>query len=248
MLISKKLLMFVVASLLLQLSPASMADDWRPPLAKFTGSDSVGFPSDLSMQFLQFATIEFWVSAAGSDGNEDQVVLAYIGEQGPRFAIIIKGDRSGIGMLAADNWQGSQFDFSDGKPHHVAFVILDESTQLFVDGDLIAELPVVPVDLPPLRMHIGSLNGELGGFNGLLGGLRIWDDSLEIETLEKFKMMNIFKPGIAHPEMDSLIAYGDFLNDQKKLLLPNEPVPMIREPDFGDLLDDLPVFDDVDEQ
>ena len=202
------------------------AEAYKPTIARFDGNSSISFPADLSLDFSDYATIEFWVAATWTELDYDPTILSYVGPEGPRFALILTGDRQGIGMLAGENWDAIGFDFSDGKMHHVAFVVLGDETDIYIDGEFGRTLAVSIVDVPARRLNLGSYNGVDGGFPGALAGLRIWDAPLDGDYIETYRQIDVTSErGRRHPMIDSLVAISYFDQDRRDLLLLREPIP-----------------------
>ncbi len=202
------------------------ADPYKPPIARFDGNNSISFPADLSLDFSEYATIEFWVAATWTELDDDPTILSYVGAEGSRFALILTGDRQGIGMLAGEDWDAVSFDFSDGKMHHVAFVFLGDETDVYIDGEFGRTLAVSIADVPARRLNLGSYNGVDGGFPGALAGLRIWDAPLDADYIAAFRQVDVTSErGRRHPMIDSLVAISYFADGRRDILLLRDPVP-----------------------
>jgi len=221
-------------------SAGALAQDDRPPLAHFDGSDSVVFPADLSMQLDGYGTIEFWVAANWDRLDYDPAVLSYFGDQGPSYAIVMTGQRDAIGLLAGSDWGGVKFDFSDGKLHHVAFLLFGEETDVYIDGAFVRTLAISSADVPVHSFAIGSINGTDAGFPGALAGLRIWDSPLNLEDLEAYQLVDLGSAqGRRHPDLDALVGVGRFKNGRRSFALTSAPIPadaLIVDDDDSDLL------------
>jgi len=202
------------------------AEPYKPPTARFDGSSSISFPADLSLDFPEYATIEFWVAATWTELDYDPTILSYVGAEGPRFALILTGDRQGVGMLAGEDWDAVGFDFSDGKMHHVAFVILGDETDVYIDGEFGRTLAVSIADVPAQRLNLGSYNGVDGGFPGALAGLRIWDAPVDADYIATFRQIDVTSErGRRHPMIDALVAISYFADGRRDILLLREPIP-----------------------
>lgn len=220
------LVLFIPLGLIL-MSSAVYAEGYRPPMAKFNGETAVTFPDDVALNFKRFATIEFWVAATWDQLEYDPAIISYLGNQGPRFAVLIPADKKGIGFMADQKWQVAPFDFSDGKLHHVAFVVIDSRTAVFVDDELAALLDIGIADLPAHSLNIGSFNGRDAGFVGALAGLRIWDTALDPDDIALYKMTQLSTPeGAEHPAIDTLVGVSDFANGKIGFALLDEPLSL----------------------
>jgi hypothetical protein len=198
-----------------------------PPVARFDGSAQLSFPADLSLDFSDYGTVEFWVSATWEQLDYDPTILSYLGPQGPRFAFIIMGDRQGIGMLAGDQWDAVEYDFSDGLMHHVAFVVLGDETDVFIDGQYQSTLAVTIADLPASGLHLASFNGSYAGFPGALADLRIWDAPLDGDDINVYRKFDISsEEGLGHPMIDSLVGVGYFSEGRRSILLLKQAIPV----------------------
>lgn len=217
-----------LVTMMLMLSCSTLyAADYRPPLAKFDGGAGASFPDDISLGFKRFGTVEFWVAAKWDSVDYDPAILSYLGNLGPRFAILIPADRKGIGMMANQKWEVAPFDFSDGKLHHVAFIMIDSRTSVFVDDEFVALLPISIADLPAHSLHIGSFNGKDAGFKGYLAGMRVWDSAVDPDDIAAYKRVNLSTPeGAKHPSIDTLVGVADFASGQVDFVLMDEPLSL----------------------
>ncbi len=222
-----KLIQLVIAAIFIVQANLGLAASYRPPLAKFTGIDSVTYPDDISLEFKRFATIEFWVAASWNKLDYDPAILSYLGDQGARFAVLMQADRKGIGFMAGQKWAVAPFDFSDGKLHHVAFIVIDSRTTVFVDSEIIAIMPISIADLPSRDFNIGSFNGRDAQFIGSLAGLRIWDTALDPDDIAAYRLIDLkSEEGLKHPEIDSLVGTSAVENGKLVFVLTEEPLSL----------------------
>ena len=221
------LLGFIILVILLSVISVAKAEEYRPPIAKFDGNVTASFPDDVSLDFNRFGTIEFWVVAQWDNVDYDPAIVSYLGNLGPRFAILMPADKKGIGMMADQKWEVAPFDFSDGKLHHVAFIIIDSRTSVFVDDELISIMPIGIADLPAHSLNIGSFNGSDAKFIGVLSELRIWDSAVDPDDIATYKRVNLdSEEGAAHPSLDTLVGTSDFANGEITFSLVDEPLSM----------------------
>ena len=229
----------LLVPLIMMLSAALVsAEGYRPPIAKLDGQVSASFPDDVSLNFKRFGTIEFWVAAKWDSLDYDPAIVSYLGNLGPRFAILMPADKKGIAMMADQKWEVAPFDFSDGKLHHVAFIVIDSRTSVFVDDELVAILPIGIADLPAHSLSIGSFNGRDAGFVGVLAGLRIWDSAVDPDDIAAYKLVDLAsQKGAEHPSLDTLVGTSDFAHGKVDFSLVDEPLSLYgpRELDDSDL-------------
>ena len=212
-------------------SAAAQAQDYRPPVAKFDGKGGVSFPSDVSLEFSRYATIEFWVAATWSQIDYDPFILSYLGPQGPRYGIVISGDKQRIGMVSGEMGAAIPYDFSDGKLHHVAFIVIDDETSIIIDNEFVGSLAMGIQDLPTTNFVIGSINGRDFAFPGALAGLKLWNAPLDPDDIERFKFVDLNGPdGKRHPFIDTLVGLADFSDGKTRFLLTGEPLNITDEP------------------
>lgn len=191
----------------------SNAQDYRPPVAKFDAKSSVSFPPHPALEIGRYGTIEFWVKPGWTTQPDyDPVLLSYLGKAGPLYAVVMTRDGQAIGLLSGQDWDVTQFDFTDGKMHHVAFVILREVTEVYVDGKHEDTLLVDITDGEGRSFHIGSIDGIGSRFTGSLAGLRVWNTPLDGDTLNAFKLLNVKPAGSPspHPDIDALVGESWF--------------------------------------
>lgn len=225
--------------MLLLSSAVTIAEGYRPPAAKLDGNLSASFPDDVSLNFKRFGTVEFWVAAKWDNLDYDPAIVSYLGNLGPRFAILMPADKKGIGMMVDQKWEVAPFDFSDGKMHHVAFIMIDSRTSVFVDDELVSIMPVGIADLPAHSLSIGSFNGRDAGFVGVLAGLRIWDSAVDPDDIAAYKLVDLAsQKGAEHPSLDTLVGTSDFANGKVDFSLVDEPLSLFGPREVGD--SDLP--------
>ena len=198
----------------LSLLGAAMADE-PPVIADFDGTNTLNFPAERSLLLTDVASFEFWVEPEWEGAlGYDPVILAGLGAEGPRYAIVMSEDRRGVGLWSGEEWDYVDFDFTDGQLHHVAFVVKGELTEVFLDGAYEETIAQGIEDLPMMTFHIGSLNGLNSPFVGRLGGVRVWDAALYEDDIAAFRRDHIFtKEGMKHPDFFQLVGVSDFHAD-----------------------------------
>ncbi len=225
----------------------AQADNPLPDIAEFDGSNGVSLPGHLSLDIIDSGTIEFHVAATWKGvASHDPVILSALTPVGPRYAVAISGDKQAIGLARNEDWDMTEFDFSDGRFHHVAFVVINGITDVYIDGEHEDSLLTGFGDQEVSSFHLASLNGEVAPFQGKLAGLRIWDAPLDPEDLTRFSKINIFSPeGLKHPDIEALIAVGDFSGKAATMTLmyTDGEIFQFREPDASaeDVAEMLPM-------
>ncbi|MFW5633907.1 MAG: LamG-like jellyroll fold domain-containing protein [Erythrobacter sp.] len=210
------LVLVVIAALMALVAlPAARAQPagYQPIVAAFNGNGAIAMPANEALDINGLGTIEFWVSAKWQgELDYDPAVMGYSGPQGPRFAIHIAGDKSGLGLFAGPFYDGVAFDFSDGVLHHVALVTLGDMTDIIIDGVYLDTLGFTFAELPAESFTIGAI-GEFSPFIGEIGQVRIWSTPVEIEVLRYFSLAPLSAEGpFPHPDLEFLTgisAFGD---------------------------------------
>jgi hypothetical protein len=189
-----------------------------------TPETSLDFPADPALEVSDIATIEFWVKPDWPVKPDfDPVILSAIGPEGPRYAVVMTQTADAIGLFSGEEWDYVDFDFTDGKPHHVAFVIQGDLTDVFIDGESFDALAQGIEDLPITSFHIGSLNGFDNPFWGDLGGIRLWDAAVEEESIAAYRETYIMSgEAFDHPDYGFLIGASDFQNGASEFILMDE--------------------------
>lgn len=193
-----------------------------PQTAKFDGTTSLNFPGEESLNLTDVSTIEFWVKPTWSKLGYDPVLLSAMGDEKARYAIVMGADRKSIGLLSGDDWDYVDFDFDDGKSHHVAFVNLGDLTDVYIDGEPVDSITQPIAELPVRTFHIGSANGVNNLFVGQLSEIRLWDIALDGDDIAANMRVHILSPeGLKHPDLDSLVGVSDFANNRRSFSLLN---------------------------
>lgn len=213
-----------LAALSLGVAGASLAQGqapaYRPAIAMFDGKNSVVFPASPSLDVSSVATIEMWVAPkwTGQLGY-DPFLVTYMGDQGARFAVAMSGDQKAIGILAGDASDYAEFDFSDGKAHHVAFVFVQDTADVYVDGAFVNTLSISIADLPASHFILGSANGTDLAFKGGLADVRIWSTALDQETISAWRFADPLAEKAPHPEAEDLIGRSNFMGGRRGFAL-----------------------------
>jgi hypothetical protein len=200
------------------------APAYRPAMAMFDGRNSVSFPSAPSLDVTRIATLEFWAAPRWQGKLDyDPFLISYAGEEGPRFSVAMGGDKKAIGIVAGDQSDFVTFDFSDGQAHHVAFVFVDDTVDVYIDGAFIDTLAINIADVPAARFVIGSANGSDLAFKGAIADVRIWNIALDQETIATWRLADPLAPGAKHPAADTLVGRSNFAIGRRGFALA-EPV------------------------
>lgn len=192
---------------------AEEALDYRPPTASFSGGGALLLPYANVLNINGAGTIEFWVSAQWEGKLEyDPGIIAYVGSEGPRFAIHMASNAKGIGIYAGQYYEGVQYDFTDGALHYVAIVTTGDFIDIYIDGDFQRTLGYGFADLPANTFSIGSYS-DRAPFIGEIGQVRIWDEPLDQDILNTFSLRPLLAEGPdVHPNITSLVAMSTFAN------------------------------------
>lgn len=213
---SKNLLLPFAALCLAMPNMASAQEpQFEPVMASFSGHGSLILPGMPALDINSYGTIEFWVAAKWSaDPGYDPAILSYTGARGPRFAVVITGDKQQLGVYAGRNYATVPFDFSDGEIHYVALTTLGDSIAVMIDGEIQAELDFGFANVPANSFSIGSM-GRFSPFIGEIGQVRIWDEPIDPDVLIDFSWKEIAAEGPgAHPDIASLVGISAFANPE----------------------------------
>jgi Concanavalin A-like lectin/glucanases superfamily len=191
-----------------------------PQSIAFSGRNSLTFPGETGLNLSDVSTIEFWVRPTWQTIAYNPAILAALGATGPRYAIVMTADKQAIGLMSGTEWDFVEFDFDDGKPHHVAFVNQGDLTDVYIDGELHDTITQPIAEIPVLAFHIGSANGMANPFIGQLGEIRLWDTALDGDDVAAFMRLHILsEAGRAHPDLDDLIGVSDFARKRRAFTL-----------------------------
>jgi len=190
----------------------SQVDAYSPDIVVLDGSKSLAIKPHPSLGVSGDLTIEFWAAPGWEqDPGYDPVIVSNLSAEKASYIVAILRDREGVGVVSGEKEIVAPFNFKDGKLHHVAIIQSGNELLISIDGVIrgVSEmkLNVNEVD----AFWIGSIDGSLGAFIGDIGQLRIWNDALDLETLEAFKLQSAFSQYVpAHPFIDALIAVSVF--------------------------------------
>lgn len=201
-----------LVSAVILLSPSFLAiAQEKPDVVSINASNSPSYAISDGLQLGEVSTIEFWVKPSWENIEYDPAILSANGEAGVRYAIVMGQNKNLIGLYSGNEWDFVEFDFKEERLYHVAFVILGELVDVFIDGEFYDTIAQEISDIPANSFHIGSIDGFSSLFLGDLAGVRIWDTGLEADTIKKFFKINILNEvGLTHPDFKDLIGASDF--------------------------------------
>lgn len=206
------------AALILAAAPGTASAqevNFAPLMLNFAGTDGFSLPAASALDIDGAGAIEMWVQAGWTaDPGYDPAILSYQGQRGPRLAVLLTRDARALGVYAGQYFDTVPFDFSDGALHHVALIIMGDTTTVVIDGEVRDTLGFGMADLPANELSIGTLGGY-SPFIGEIGQIRIWDEPIDPETLATFAWRPIAADGPdAHPDIDALVGVSAFANPE----------------------------------
>lgn len=198
-----------------------------PQLALFNGTNAISLPGTESLNLTDVSTIEFWVKPNWTRLAYAPVIVSAFSDEAVRYAVVMTANKKAIGLYSGNDWDYVEFDFDDGKSHHVAFVNMGELTDVYIDGDLVDSISQPIADIPIRTFHIGTLNGFDNQFIGNIGEVRLWDTALDGDDVARFMRDHIFSAeGLQHPDLASLVGVSDFANRRRNFTLVNNTSTM----------------------
>ncbi|MEZ5599268.1 MAG: LamG-like jellyroll fold domain-containing protein [Pseudomonadales bacterium] len=242
-----RLIVYISIAAALATTAGHAVAEAMPSIGNLTGDNAVVFPADDTLALSAPATIEFWVQPAWGDALPyDPFLLNCVGPQGVRYGIVMTAEKDAIGLYSGTDWDLAEFDFSDNRLHHVAFVLEDDLTTVYIDGEYVDQLAQSVSDVEATQIHVGSFDGYQQRFSGRFGGLRLWETAIDEEDLAAYRKIAIFsEQGYRHPDFDALLAASDFTTDTLTLQLMMPPLPALETPSRpGDTPETEPVVPD----
>ena len=116
--------------------------------------------------------------------------------------------------MSGDKYEVVPFDFSDGRMHHLALIDYGKQTEVLVNNDLVAVLPMTIQNLPADALFIGSSDGENNPFQGALGAVRLWGVPLAQDTVIDWALRDVLsEEGSNHPDLRFLIGHSAFSSE-----------------------------------
>lgn len=190
------------------------AQDYRPDVYEFNGSNMLDFDPSIMFEMASGGTIEFWVATGWQTPPDyDPALIVNAGPKGAHFLIAILRDRSGLAIVSGEDEDVALFDFSDGQFHHVAIRFFpDDGLDVMVDGRFVASSELTAGMLPSAGLWLGSIDGEGHPFRGAIAGLRFWGEPLTQQTLVDFSMKDVFES--EHPQLQELLVISNFASGE----------------------------------
>lgn len=202
-------------------SPSFAQTYEKPSIASFNAENGMDFFEAPSLRLSEVGTIEFWASPKwNNEPDGDPVILSATGFDGPHYSIVMTGKRDAIGLYSGDDWDFIEYDFSQDKLYHIAFLIQGDLTDIYIDGEMEGSIAqgVAPVDFQ--TFHIGSADGFNNVFVGDLAGIRIWDGLVDPDDLNAFHKKSLIAENVPqHPDLESLRAISDFTDGKRNFIL-----------------------------
>lgn len=229
--------MIAILMMLVLVAPSKAQEQpFEPVMATFSGQGALIMPGAPALEIQGAGAIEFWVAAGWTiDPGYDPAIMAYTGDEGPRFAFHISGDRQSLGVFSGQFYENIAFNFADGNIHYVAINIIGDSMDIMIDGVGQATLGFGIANLPAVTFSVGSI-GDFSPFIGRIGQVRIWDEPIDPDVLNYFSWRPIEAQGRnAHPDLESLVGISTFGNTETSGFL------FVGEPDDANIAGpDLP--------
>lgn len=184
---------------------------YSPDMLALDGETSLVFPTQARLSIWDAGTIEFWIEPDWKDPPAyHPVVLSNTGKDGTLYEIAMHADKGGLSLTSGALTADFDFNFGDGKVHHVALVNLGTQILALVDGRLqgSSALKLAPMESSQLRL--GSGPGGRSPFYGVIAGLRIWDAAIDPETIIEYSLADAVSDTADHPYAAALAGYSAF--------------------------------------
>jgi concanavalin A-like lectin/glucanase superfamily protein len=190
------------------------AQTYHPDIREFNFGDDLVFAGHSSFDLYEQGTVEFWVAAGWeNDPGYDPVLIYHAGSTRLLFALSMLGDRGGLSLQTDSQIDELFVSFADDQLHHIALVNLGDSVGLMVDGQVIGAFQVSLVKGDSTEFRFGSAPGPSAEFVGALGGFRIWDITVDQESLIVYALDDPLNSVQPHPDLESLKAYSNLTVD-----------------------------------
>lgn len=199
-----------------------------PRNATFNGTNAISLPAHDSLNLTDVSTIEFWVRPNWTNLSYAPVIVSAFADDAVRYAIVMTARKDAIGLYTGTDWDYVQFDFNDGRAHHVAFVNNGAESEVYIDGELAGAIAQPIQDIPARTFHIGTIDGFENQFVGTIGEVRLWDNALSPEDISEHMNHHILSAkGLEHPDLISLVGVSDFANGRRSFTLLNNDSTMV---------------------
>ena len=190
------------------------AQDYAPDVLEMPEGDGYVFDWDPAYNMVGGGTIEFWTMPFfEEEPGFEPFILSSAGETGASYAVAMTEARDGLVLLAGDQEGVIGYDFTDGRPHHVAINVYEDGTLVFVNGEARAEFDFIPPERPASALFVGTANGKEAGYQGMIAQLRFWGTPVDPDYLEEFKLKPTLSPFGDHPDIQFLRAESNFAEE-----------------------------------
>lgn len=200
-------------------APVSAQDSaYTPDMLLLDGSTSLVFPTQSRLSIWDAGTIEFWVEPDWTDTPAyDPVILSNTGADGILYEIAMRADRRGLSLTSGALTADFDFNFADGKVHHVALVNLGDQILALVDGRLQGASALKLAALESSQLRLGAGKDGKAPFYGVIAGLRIWDAAIDPETLIEYSTADAVSDKADHPYAGFLAGYSAFADNDFRI-------------------------------
>jgi hypothetical protein len=199
----------LAAALPALLALPAQAQTYQPDVLEIDGESFIAFEPSEAYTIADGGTLEFWAVPDWTEDPEfDPVMIANVGPEGASYIIAITAERDGILITSGENEVFFNFDFTDGKMHHIALNQFTDGIIVAIDGVAIGESDMMLQDFSSSGLIIGSLEDESDPFLGAIAAIRFWDYVPKLETLIAYAQRDILLS--EHPSIEQLSAMSDF--------------------------------------
>ena len=140
-------------------------------------------PYNSALEFTT-GTIEMWVRPDWSPGTvSTNLCLISERENSTRYSFHINKNLDGIGLFNNINYAVIPYQFTQGQWYHIAFVMTNVSTEIFINGvsiGLTGNTINTGISGLPIKIGISQVTGNFAGnefFKGSIDEVRIWNTS-----------------------------------------------------------------------
>lgn len=139
-------------------------------------------------------------------------------DQSQTFAVAISETKDRLFVYTGARSAAIEFDFSDGKLHHVALAGLSGELNVLIDAQLVARLDFGFAPTTAGTLCAGGLSQSDSLFRGAIGQLRIWDVMLAPKELVDYSMADEEAEIAPHPSLSGLRVRSDFRREGLRLI------------------------------
>jgi len=191
------------------LAAYAQPNDYRPDILLLDGIQDVFIAPHPAHQIANGSAVELWVEPDWEEPPAyDPVILANLAPGSAPYVLGMRRDKGALLLVSGAREWAFDYNFADGRMHHVALNHFADGTIVVIDGKAIGETASPLPFIARGTLWLGSLGQGRHGFMGAIAALRIWNTIPPWDVLMRQASLGVLHT--APPSLTRLSAFSDF--------------------------------------